>query len=84
MKTTFTEFMKKRYEDRKDKNNQHCVGISDAEFRDFILDYLIGRDLYITDPAQRERINEIALRKILEKYSKEYRKEQRKIKKRRK
>ena len=67
--------MKKRYADREDKDNMFGVGISDAEFRAFIIDYLLGEDWYVVDPLGQTQINEIALYKILEKYSKRYRKE---------
>lgn len=73
-----TEFMKKRYADREDKDNMFGVGISDAEFRAFIIDYLLGEDWYVVDPLGQTQINEIALDRILEKYSKRYKKEVRK------
>lgn len=69
------EFMDKRYENREDKDNMFGVGVSDAEFRTFIIDYLLGEDWYVVDPLGQTQINEIALYKILEKYSKRYRKE---------
>lgn len=84
MKTTFTDFMQERYKNREDKGNLCCVGVSDAEFRAFIIDYLLGRDWCLSDPIGKDQINEIALRRILEKYSKEYQKEQRKTKKEKK
>ena len=70
-----TEFMEKRYADREDKDNIFGVGISDSEFRQFIIDYLLGEDWYVVDPLGQTQINEIALYEILEKYSKRYRKE---------
>jgi hypothetical protein len=70
-----TEFMDERYKNRKDKDNIFGVGISDAEFRSFIIDYLLGEDWYVTDPLGQTQINEIALYEILEKYSKRYKKE---------
>lgn len=70
-----TEFMEERYKNREDKDNIFGVGISDAEFRKFIIDYLLGEDWYVVDPLGRTQINEIALYEILEKYSKRYRKE---------
>lgn len=70
-----TEFMSERYKNREDKDNIFGVGVSDAEFRQFIIDYLLGEDWYVVDPLGRKQINEIALYKILEKYSKRYRKE---------
>lgn len=75
MGNTFTAFINERYKTRKDKNNIFPVGISDAEFREFIIDYLLGRDWYVVDPLSTPQTNEIALEKILKKYSKEYRKE---------
>jgi len=72
---TLTEFMDERYKNRKDKDNMFGVGISDIEFRTFIIDYLLGEDWYVVDPLGQTQINEIALYKILEKYSKRYRKE---------
>ena len=72
---TLTEFMKERYKNREDKDNIFGVGVSDTEFRAFIIDYLLGEDWYVADPVGPTQINEIALYKILEKYSKRYRKE---------
>jgi hypothetical protein len=72
---TLIEFMDERYKNREDKDNMYGVGISDAEFRSFIIDYLLGKDWYVVDPLGRDQINEIALHEILEKYSKRYRKE---------
>ena len=75
MGITITEYMKEKYDNREDKDNIFCVGITDAEFRKFAIDYLLGEDWYVVDPLGRKQINEIALYKILEKYSKRYRKE---------
>ena len=69
------EYMKKKYDERTDKDNMFGVGVSDAEFRTFIIDYLLGEDWYVVDPLGQTQINEIALYEILEKYSKKYRKE---------
>ena len=72
---TLTEFMDERYKNREDKDNIYGVGVSDAEFRRFIIDYLLGEDWYVVDPLGPTQINEVALYKILEKYSKRYKKE---------
>jgi len=69
------DFMNERYKNREDKDNIFGVGVSDAEFRKFIIDYLLGEDWYVVDPLRQTQINEIALYKILKKYSKRYRKE---------
>lgn len=75
MRDTFTAFINERYKTRKDTNNIFPVGISDAEFREFIIDYLLGHDWYAVAPCSTPQTNEIALEEILKKYSKEYRKE---------
>lgn len=75
MDNTFTAFINERYKTRQDKNNIFPVGISDAEFREFIIDYLLGHDWYVVSPCSTPQTNEIALGEILKKYSKEYRKE---------
>jgi hypothetical protein len=72
---TLTKFMDEQYKNREDKDNLYGVGISDAGFRKFIIDYLLGEDWYVVDPIGQTQINEIALYEILEKYSKRYRKE---------
>ena len=72
---TLTEFIADRYENREDKGNMFGVGVSDAEFRTFIINYLLREDWYVVDPLGQTQINEIALYRILEKYSKRYRKE---------
>lgn len=79
---TLIEFMDKRYKNRKDKDNIFGVGVSDAEFRTFIINYLLGEDWYIVDPLGQTQINEIALYEILEKYSRRHRKEVKRWKKR--
>ena len=70
-----TEFMEERYKNREDKDNIFGVGVSDSEFRQFIIDYLLGKDWYVVDPLGQTQINEIALYEILEKYSKRFRRE---------
>ena len=75
MSDTLTSYMEKKYAKRKDKDNIFGVGVTDAEFRKFIIDYLLGKDWYVVDPLGKDQINEIALYEILEKYSRVYRKE---------
>ena len=74
---TLTSYMKKKYEKQVDKNNLLYVGLTDTEFRKFIIDYLLGKDWYVVDPLSMAQINEVALYAILEKYSERYRKEKR-------
>ena len=74
---TLTEFFNKKYRERKDKDNMYGVGMSDAEFRQFIIDYLLPDDWCVADPLGQSQINEIAIYEILEKHSKKFRKERR-------
>lgn len=75
----FIDYIKEKNEKREDKDNIFPVGISDAEFRAFIIDYLLGENWYVVDPLGRDQINELAMYEILEKYSKRYRKEYKKF-----
>ena len=75
MGMTITEYMKDKYDNREDKDNIFGVGITDAEFRAFAIDYLLGEDWYVVDPLGQTQINEIALAEILSKYSKRFKKE---------
>ena len=77
---TLTEFFNKKYRERKDKNNMYSVGMSDTEFRQFIIDYLLPDNWCVTDPLGQSQINEIAIYEILEKHSKKFRKERRRLK----
>lgn len=80
---TLTEFFNKKYKERKDKDNMYGVGTSDAEFRHFIIEYLLPEDWCVTDPIGQSQINEIAIYEILEKHSNKFRKEHRHMKKQR-
>lgn len=59
------------------KENTKEIGLTDAEFRSIIIDYLLGEDWYVADPVPQVEANEIALHRILERYSKKYRKQKR-------
>lgn len=80
---TITEFFNKKYRERADKDNIYGVGMSDAEFRHFIIEYLLPEGWCVTDPIGQSQINELAIYEILEKHSKKFRKERRRIKKQR-
>lgn len=77
---TLTEFFNKKYSERKDKDNIYGVGMSDAEFRNFIIEYLLPEGWCVSDPIGQSQVNEIAINEILEKYSKKFRKERRNMK----
>lgn len=72
---TLTDYMKEKYDNREDKGNIFGVGITDAEFVLFAIEYLLGENWYVVDPLGKNQINEIALYEILEKYSRRYKKE---------
>ena len=72
---TITEYMKEKYDNREDKDNIFGVGITDAEFRQFAIDYLLGEDWFVVDSLGQTQVNEIALAEILSKYSKRFKKE---------
>lgn len=78
---TLGEYMNKKYSEREDKDNIFGVGISDAEFRELIIEYLLEDDWYAISPMGQKQVNEIALYEILEKHSKRYRKEKKEAKK---
>jgi|GEM_PF-1442382 hypothetical protein len=75
---TISEFFKEKYSARKDKDNMYGVGMSDAEFRHFIIEYLLPDGWCVSDPLGQSQINEIAIYEILEKHSKKFRKEHKK------
>ena len=54
---TLTEFFNKKYRERKDKDNMYGVGMSDTEFRQFIIDYLLPDGWCVTDPIGQSQIN---------------------------
>ena len=68
MEMTISEYMKEKYANREDKDNIFGVGITDAEFRKFAIDYLLGEDWYVVDPLGQTQVN-------LSKYSKRFKKE---------
>lgn len=72
---TITEYMKKKYDNRENKDNIFCVGITDTEFRKFVIEYLLDEDWYVVDPLEQTQVNEMALSEILSKYSKRFKKE---------
>ena len=72
---SYIDFINEKESKRKDKDNIYCVGITDREFVDFIITYLLGEDWYVADPLGHDQINQVALEEILDKYSKDFRKE---------
>ena len=83
MTSKYIDFIKEKESKREDKENLYCTGITDREFVNFIIDYLLGEDWYTVDPLSHNQINQVALEEILENYSKRFRKELLAYKKRR-
>ena len=83
MTSNYIDFIKEKESKREDKENLYCTGITDREFVNFIIDYLLGEDWYTVDPLSHNKINQVALEEILENYSKRFRKELLAYKKRR-
>ena len=75
MTSNYIDFIKEKESKREDKGNIFCTGITDREFVDFIINYLLGEDWYTADPLSHNQINQVALEEILENYSKRFRKE---------
>lgn len=61
----YDSFNKKRYEARKDKENIYPIGLTDKEFRNIIIELLLGKDWYTSDPLSPEQVNEEALEQII-------------------
>lgn len=61
----YDSFNKKRYEARKDKGNIYPIGLTDKEFRNIIIELLLGKDWYTSDPLSPEQVNEEALEQII-------------------
>lgn len=71
-------FSKRNIQQEKDKENIYGVGMSDAEFRHFIIQYLLPENWYVVDPIGQTQVNEIAIYEILARHSKKFRKERKK------
>lgn len=72
---SYIDFIIEKENNREDKGNIYCTGITDREFVHFIIKYLLGEDWHVVDPLGHNQILQIALEEILNKYSKEFRKE---------
>ena len=72
---SYTDFIIKKEKNREDKDNIYCTGITEREFINFSIKYLLGEDWYVADPLGHDQVNQFALEEILYKYSEEFRKE---------
>ena len=60
----------KKAESRKDKGNIYPVGMTDATFRNYIIEIFLGYDWRVTDPISQTQVNEEAMEEILYKLTK--------------
>lgn len=74
---SLTAFLQKKYDERNDKDNMCCVGITDIELKHFLIKYLLGDDYCVVDPIGETQVNTVILIDILRKYSTAYQKERR-------
>lgn len=72
---SYIDFILEKEKNRDDKDNIYCTGISDREFVNFAIKYLLGDDWYVTDPLGYNQVNQVALEEILANYSKRFKKE---------
>ena len=79
---SYIDFILEKEKNRDDNDNIYCVGISDREFVNFAIKYLLGDDWYATDPLGCTQVNRVALEEILANYSKRFKKELSNYKKR--
>ena len=79
---SYIDFIQEKEKNREDKDNIYCTGISDREFVNFAIKYLLGDNWYVSNPLGHEQINQVALEEILTNYSERFRKELSNYKKR--
>ncbi len=70
----YTHYITKKDHETNEGNIYPC-GIDYEEFTTFAIRYLLDDDWYVADPLSGRQINQVALEKILHKYSKKFRKE---------
>ena len=62
----YDHWQNNRYTNRSDKGNIYGMGITDQEFRENIIDIVLGLDWYVVDPLCQTQVNEMALEEIIE------------------
>ena len=72
---SYIDFIIEKENNREDKDNIYCSGITEREFIKFSIRYLLGDNWHVVDPLGHNQILQIALEEILDKYSKKFRKE---------
>lgn len=61
----YDEWLDKRCAEREDKDNIFPVGITDAEFRKWVIKILLGDGWYVAPPIWHNQVNEVALEEII-------------------
>ena len=61
----YDEWINIKYSKRYDKDNIFPVGITDSEFREWIINILLGSDWCVASPLHNNQINEIAMEEII-------------------
>ena len=61
----YLAWQKERYENREDKDNIYGLGMTDSEFRNWVIDTLLP-DYYVSDPISHNQINEILFERLVD------------------
>ena len=61
----YDEWLNLKYSKRDDKYNILPVGITDSEFREWVINILLGSDWCVASPLHNNQINEIAMEDII-------------------
>lgn len=61
----YDEWLNTKYAKREDKDNIFTVGITDSEFREWVINILLGSGWCVASPLHNDQINEIAMEDII-------------------
>ena len=62
----YDQYMDKKYKDRPDKDNIFGVGLTDSEFRHFVINIILGEDWWAPScTSSQVQVNEEALESII-------------------
>ena len=61
----YDKWLNTKYAKRKDKDNIFPVGITDSEFREWVINILLGSGWCVASPLYNDQINEIAMEYII-------------------
>ena len=67
---SYIDFIIEKENNREDKDNIYCTGITEREFIKFAIKYLLGDNWCVADPLGYNQTIQMALEEILFKYSK--------------